>query len=637
MWGCHIDGDYISMNSPSAASAFTPASLKRLAGYSLVEAVIKLCLPQKGLFEEKKTRKGSYVKTEDVILPRTRIEELKKIKIWWDDTSYLGALDSPLQRQIRNIFSEQLEHVSDISSPYRLVLQILFTGEAGGRDTDDKNIRDLRRQKYKNSKKILVLTKAGSLMMSEVLKNLGPFSLDSLNTHRMDFEHPSPLITIIKNSPFLKTVRLYNSAASDYVLKHVGKYCPVLEVLTIHYPHIMNGDKYHYRTFFDGMNKENVLKNVESVSEVPLSFPCLKYVRMQHVSDQLLYILLHFYPDLQFVGFFPNPCWRNLLLPHPQSLKEITNPHKKVPKNLWGDSKNNVSHQSPSTAVLRMPCYLKMIKITFNFLVFQPSEEVLEITQFYPELEHLLISHEEVQYSLAPRKGTCEKLTALVKKLEVTNLSFLNCTTDHLHTYLPTFSEISSYLTGLNLCGKDLEGGEICVLINKCYNLESLKIKLSDGEDVFRLDAQNIQVNTMHTLSSLTLMYDESHNMYNIRDYHIFIQSLIRASPNLKKLEIDQAELESVSTLIAETNVLSNLCTLGVIANSYLWETDEIEESEDQLCQVSDMINVLITLKTIILYMPLCHIKYFRNKYQRTALKIIDGQTKAPDITPYDY
>ena len=28
------------------------------------------------------------------------------------------------------------------------------------------------------------------------------------------------------------------------------------------------------------MNKENVLKNVESVNEVPLSFPCLKYVRM---------------------------------------------------------------------------------------------------------------------------------------------------------------------------------------------------------------------------------------------------------------------------------------------------------------------------------------------------------------------
>ena len=30
--------------------------------------------------------------------------------------------------------------------------------------------------------------------------------------------------------------------------------------------------------FFDGMNKENVLKNVESANEVPLTIPCLKYV-----------------------------------------------------------------------------------------------------------------------------------------------------------------------------------------------------------------------------------------------------------------------------------------------------------------------------------------------------------------------
>ncbi|CAL4124424.1 unnamed protein product [Meganyctiphanes norvegica] len=636
MWGSYIDGDYTGMDFSSVATAFTPASLKELAGYSLVEAVMDLCLPQKGVFEEKKTRKGSYVKTEDV-MPQTRIKELKRIKSWWDDTSWLGALDSPLQRQVRCIFAERLEHVENISSPYRLILQILFTGEAGGRDTDDKNIRDLRRQKYKNSKKILVLSKAGSLMMAEVLKTLGPFSLDSLNTHRMDFEHPAPLIAIIKNSPFLKIVRLYNSAASDYVLKHVGRFCPVLEALTIHYPHIINADKYHYRTFFDGMDKENVLKNVESIGKVPLSFPCLKYVRMQHVSDQFLYILLHFYPDLQFVGLFPNPCWRNLLLPHPQVLKEITNPHKKVPRYLWGESKTNLSHQPPSTAVPRTPCFLKMIKLTFNFLVFQPFEEVLEIAQFYPEVEHLLIAHEEVQFSLPSRKGTCQKLTALIEKLSVTSLSFLNCTTDHLHTYLPTFSEISGSLKGLNLCGKDLEGGEICFLINKCHNLESLKIKLSEGEEVFRLETQAIQVNTMHKLSSLTLMYDESHNMYNIRDYHTFIQSLIRASPNLTKLEIDQAELESVSILIAETNVLNSIRTLGVIGNSCLWETDDFDDSRDQLCQISDMINVLITLRKIILYMPPCHMKYFRNRYQRTALKIIDGQNKVPDITPYDY
>ncbi|CAL4073847.1 unnamed protein product, partial [Meganyctiphanes norvegica] len=440
----------------AASVCRTPIPLKRITPHALTSGLLKQCRPDIILDSYRdtitETTGTNRIDVDKVILyciedfqnPKEKlISYLKSLKEWWHGSNCVASLPLILQKQVLNTFTTALDETEEFSLMYKLLLQILFANDAGG---------SLPFHLREEGVNLLVMSQTDWASFALLLESLAPFHLEGINTGLVEFSDPLPFVTILKNSPNLKTVKLYRvSNNSNILFRLIGTYCPNLEFVMVNIWDIISNNCL-YATFFGGMDKDTVISHLETNKPVPISFPRLKWIHMElkftMPHNSFLQVLLHYYPNLQCV--LPLYMYRGCLptdVLHP--------PDEDI---LWSSQRSS--------------CNLKAVTLKEYCLA---PEAIDKIVKLCPAVEHLNLNDEE-QLEFKSPEAVAKTIRLLSDKLNITCLSL--CTTaENLGLYLPTFSEIGPSLKELNLTLIYKAGAELlCELINKCPNLESLKI-----------------------------------------------------------------------------------------------------------------------------------------------------------------
>lgn len=625
-----------------------PAPLARLSAQKLVDIVIEKCLPynwpfpiysflRKSLVQKenneddreeeqldvlpvKKRNTGDVLDIDTVILlPENEVEkiiymgatvfankkdyerhleakrwvmiELKKLKVWWDGTLILGPISSPLQREIRNVFYNTLQCTGGISLLYRFLLEILFSGKAGG----DRPIKRPRRIHKVAGVNVLKVARGSSDNFSKVLQALKPFSLEELNTLRVEFEDEFVIEEIIKNSPYLRILKLFKSSVHrfkddnvdyDHFLQYpeftnlpLAK-CPLLEVIVI--------DTIQNEAGFDRCFFEKKSHGSGSLEQNYHSFTKLKYVNVHRsYNKNCIHNLLHTYQDLEFIGPFDGLLDSIMMIP---DFEQLTTNETTV-----------VDYE----AVKRKPCNLKTLALQPRHLELA-KKSICNISKFislYPKVNHLILDHRNWKFEVESIMVNCsENLLSLLDGLLVTCLSFLSdiYSGHYLPMYESVFCCIGPSLRELNIEVSKITCEELSKLINCCGNLEILRIGVVG---YCTIKKQSLKVETLHKLSSLSFWFESAFEKSrgNMSMYKQFINDLneycalplITASPNITFLEIDIMEVKTVLEM-SQKGQLKTLETLSVVGESF-WFEEEVDGADKKGFIVSGVADASVT------------------------------------------
>lgn len=645
----------------SAIACRTPGPLRTLVAQKLSQEIIKLCNTNnwlqncKPMFPEEnfkynvvgsdETLQNSNVSCRNI--PNTReenekiVNQLRRLKEWWDDKNGMGSLPPKLRKDIQRVFLHSLALQESMSRVYKLLLQIIFAGEAG-------KDRPTYCREFPVEEEWVYLTETACCGFAAVVDSLGPFSLEELGTFSVYFQNPSPLIAIIKNSPALRTIHLSQNV-SDVLLTHIGSNCSKLEVLLANQSKKAGkfSDAALYKAFFKGFDKATVLESIAHIEDIPLSFPALKWVNLwsDEASDDIcpenvfLHVLLHYYPDVISVTAMGDPILEvdKLMVPEefgsvpraPSKLKEIT---FLLNKRLFSCNPDEPFNLVDLEKLLELYPEIEHITIDdCDHLVTRPYEGINFESMAIDDAGPLIIAgsddteeeddyHETLSYPKSP-SIIGENLKSLLGSFNIKSLLLSNVTMAmwpfHLNIYLPTFHEIGPRLKALNIA---LNGTaklwELGDLINQCINLESLKMRIPgfDEEGTDLLHEENFQLNTLLSLTTLVVEVFQ----YNAREE--FVKCLIEASPNVTHLKIHMDELNVASEISEEKGL--QVQTLSIFSDRL--NPRELYDYEDPLVE---LIEILPSLTTLILDAPEVQIAHFKKLYWKTALKIFNVTT----------
>lgn len=517
-------------------------------------------------------------------LKKKFLNNLKRWKNWWERGEWLGSHTSALRWAVMESFVQALSMRTDISVLLKLLLHLVFTDTFGILPVDDLCVK---------KGEPVALPAEECLTFAKVLESLGPFNLQELSTLKLSFEDQAPLIIILKNSPELRKLYIFQTV-SPRILKHLRKCCKKLEVLTIS---IMNCKALStmdlYKSFFMGMDCELVIKHRQNPRSVILSFPELKSVDIQvPMSNQDYYlfitVLLFFYNNLQCGTALNKEGIPVVALK--KGYKSLCNKDKECHPMFNLRSVRISPDGSPSS-----PLHITGDDVVQMF----PKATSARLNLNYHQ------SHVQAIKAGEWAMNIFEKLEVKIMYVELLPLySSLYDEYRYHDEYLPTFTIIGSLLETLTLDFVD-HGGDprprdptvLTDIIDLCTNLKNLTIKTKDP-----LHCQNLKIK--ETLQSLTVTsFRRSH-------IHAMLQELIFVSPNLTCLATDSCGRRNC-TLWSQSSKLKNLRKLYLKGNVKYHE------------RISTLISELSNLKCVKLYMNNEDVQYFQNLYQYTALDIV--------------
>ncbi|CAL4205224.1 unnamed protein product, partial [Meganyctiphanes norvegica] len=633
-----------------------PAPLARLSAQKIVDIVIEKCLPhnwpfpihaclrkslvQKENYEDEreeeqldilpvKNRKSGDILDIDtvILLPEDEVEkitymgvtvfsekkdyerhleakrwimiELKKLKDWWDGTSILGPLSSPLQREIRNLFYNTLQCMDGISLLYNFLLELIFSVKAGG----DRPIKRPRRIHKVVGVNVLKVARGSSISFSKVLQTFKPFCLEEFNTLRLEFEDESVIEDIIKNSPYLKILKLYKSSVQTFKDTSVDSNdflcvpeftnlplanCPLLEVIVL--------DTIQNESCFDRSLLKKSSQNSGALKSNKLSFPLLKHVNVHRsYKKNHIHILLHTYKDLEFIGPFDGLLDSIMMIPDFEQLNYNTG------------VANNETIVVDYEAVPREPCNLKT-------LVFKPAKKnrwfkelsvdnISKLVSLYPKANHLVFDHRKWKFEIESEMVDCiENVLSSLEGLSITCLTFLSdiYSGHYLPMYESVFYCIGPSIRELNIEVSKITCEELSKLINSCGNLETLKIGVVG---YCTIKKQLLRLEILHKLSSLSFWFESAFEKSrgNMPMYKQFINDLneycahplIAAAPNITFLEIDIMEVKTVLEM-SQKEQLKALDTLSIVGESF-WFEEEVDGVDKKGFIVSGVADASVT------------------------------------------
>lgn len=595
-----------------SSSQHTPASLKYLAGYALGYAAYRRCLRVRWFrFGDRNLQLQILTshESENHIFLRTKlIEELKAVKRWWDgDDSVQGVKHLPLllQQEVGKTFCDILQ--TDLlvdeniisSALYKLLLELLFGYEAGKRYPDHWLELNVPKLNYKALD-----------AFENILTSLKPFNCEVLNlrckrnrksSEKEFLEYSRILKTILQNAPKIRAI-LDISKTSVYPSII---YATQLEVLTF----LELPEEFLFQVFFKNQSQESVIDKFRRKKEIGITFPKLKIVGLPFAFDieghkLFLQVLIHCYPQIHTLYY--------------DDLKSVSC------ELLMSDDIEKLFKNVDRTA-----CKLKSIAFTD---IQQDTKYLQGIKNMCPLLSHMVINDNQ-----NPDACTKEEIDNVLGKFNI------NCLTIKLNWEYMVFPLDISCASTLRVLHLELldsfntkDNNTLCELINTCENLECLKILfMSDYGESHGVHGDlipSISEKRMKIMTRLTTL--SCYGQFGIEEFvkhKTLLNWLIKCSPNLNSLEISRRDIPVVSHL-AESGKLDALESLTLIGEDYClsWVGDLTRYP------IIPLINILPSLRTLVLYMNPKTCAELKRTFNKTSLKIINGTSEFLKDTTYN-
>ncbi|KAK3882563.1 hypothetical protein Pcinc_013073 [Petrolisthes cinctipes] len=509
----------------------TPKSLTKQAARCLANQLVEITLPTLDKYWKRE------IKTIETVMDTkqratnngTLIKHLQSVHQWYHKDKYLC---SHMRQLVGVTCTEVLSSYLIYRNCELLVLftiQLMFCQEAGYLSHSSKVYHSQVSRSY-----------------GEFLQLLVPFHIESLHTTSIDFQHPAPVLVLIKNSPCLREVHLYKNL-SDHVLTHLWKYCPRLESVMLHGDCLVS-EEFLFRMFFAGKGRKQVESSINEKEIVSLSFPNLKNVKMPQglYNDHILFYIQYFYTSVK-------THWTKIIEETrltPYLLKTLLGP----PCCLEG--KGNFEVDS-----------LKLII---------PEDSLDDWTMGKPLLLFPVVRKVDmhITFTQEPVNPTelSEKICDMVERLQCTSFS-------HFFSYHNIMNEgsINIYVPVLKNCWISFVELHICVTayldmrdlftsLNMCPNLKSLSI---NGASIDMSTDQLVGLNTLSNLNSLGVYFWD----FCTSDVTC-LTHILRASPNLEALELFGVSLKTIVQDLAIFGTLDNIKVFSLCETSLLC-TDE--------------------------------------------------------------
>ncbi|XP_042857011.1 uncharacterized protein LOC122243472 [Penaeus japonicus] len=504
-----------------------PKSLFKQAAETFAKQVINRCLPS--------LRQCWVHRQYSICAIGSRIDEAKKllvdVKSWYDKNEWFGNPHSVIRTLVGRGFSEVLRVllIHDLPVPlFVFILQAMFCNEV-------ESLSPVMCDHF---------TKAVSQTVGNFLQAMAPFTLETLHTTSILFDHPMPVVILLQNSPHLREIHLRHNL-SDYVLLHLKNWCPLLEFITLVGRNNISED-YLFATFFRGLKKAKVMEYVDNKSACPLSFSKLKRVRLElHRKnfDEFLFFLQYFYPGIQ--------CNIKKIISgagvYPVAFKSLLDP----PSCLNGKGTFQVD-----TVRFVVPATAGALK------EYDPS-----VT--YSVVRHFSFSCRDI--SKSHYLDALSKIKDLLKLLGCSSV-FLAIYPNAVNTTLvPTvlLQEFGPKLKELHISVHvPIDNETLHIYLNACPNVNLFCIKVTR----FIFDSVNTKAHLRPLLHLETLSIETEYHME--RDlYTQIIENIISAAPRLTTLELIGQDIRKTVRDLALSGKLSEIQILSLywrmIGNSF--------------------------------------------------------------------
>ncbi|CAL4089369.1 unnamed protein product [Meganyctiphanes norvegica] len=566
----------------------SPGSLKQFAVYKVVDMMVSSChmeirfrdLDGKEILDQSLQHDFTIMYNKNNHRKKKLLARLKLMKTWWESPEWLGSHHHPLRAEVWQTFSSALNY-HPITPAYKFVLQVLFCKAAGG-----------HKQGHHIKDKVYTFEKRLCTALSRFLEELGPFNLEELNTHLMIFENPVPLVTVVKHSPKLRVVHFFDQDMEP-VMKQICKCSQNLEMLRANY--VGECDKYLYKTFFNGMSKESVLKAFSNKDEIQMSFPALLHVHMWNRTPAphlFLHVLLHVYTHLESITTL--------------SFHELTPKHLTPLKKYF-------------SSVERSPCDLKGIAFDSYSVFSLPDTVVNSMTVLYPKINHVTLN--DKQQPITESSATIgRKIRNIVTKFGINSLAICSKRGKYipvdLSIYRDTISIVGSKLTCLTLHGMNLDAEMLCELLDNCTQLQSLKISARV--------MMNETLPKLKPLPHLTTLEAWTYRLYDGDNMLLLVFNLVDAAPNIRNLQVNSRIVRNLDPGFGPDSRLQKLERLSLVGRPYCRQVGN-NIMYDSTTRIRQFINALPSLHTLVLYLSDKYIELYKRYYRHKALKIVQG------------
>lgn len=420
---------------------------------------------------------------------------------------------------------------------------------------------------------------------AEFLQFFVPFEIESLYTTCISFQNQMPVVILIKNSPYLKDVHLYKNM-SDHVLTQLRRHCPDIESITMS-GHVVN-EEYLFRTFFNGLYKEQVMKMIDDKEQMKITFPKLKSVTllMDMNCDDIMFYIQYYYKSIK-------TSWTKCIAENrlsPLLLKSLIGP----PFCLKGKGE----------------FYLDILELTIRKNTLE-SWTLQGPPIVFPEVKHISIFHSF--HDIEPRELGA-KIKDIVERLHCTSFSHSSPPAEDLDTLtvcVPTLETFGAPFSEMHLSNFEVLDAKILFrCLNLCPNLKVFSINASRIE--MNNDASYKALNTLTKLNALGM----SVKFLDECDVSC-LTHLIRAAPNLRTIELYGANLQTVVRNLAVAGILSKIKIIS-LHKSIAWFTDQ--DLDDCIFLGRNMASLSVMMLNPVLKQTLYQIKKY---FASTQLKVI--------------
>ncbi|CAL4149283.1 unnamed protein product, partial [Meganyctiphanes norvegica] len=447
-----------------------------------------------------------------------------------------------------------------------------------------------------------------------ILNTLKPFYCEVLNlkgkrnrksSEKEFLEYHQILKTVLQNSPRVWAL-LDISKTSLYPI--IQSHASQLEVLS--FLELSNED--FFPVFFKNQSEECVIEKIRRKKDTVISFPKLKIIGLPFEFDSyshkvFLQAFIHCYPQI-----------------HTLYYDDI----KSVSVNLLMDDCYEIFRLND-----RPPCKVKSIAFSDLLEVTNNSYGLMKIC---PLIRQVIIYAKETEFM-----WTKKDIDNVLNKFNI------DCLTFRIQANYISHPLEFSLVSTLKVLHLELEerltmqqNSHICELIDKCENLESLKIMLISLCDVGLLvehfenhgDVTTISEKNRKIMRNLTtLSCYGSFGGTIVINYEFLLNWLIKYSPNLSCLEISRRDIPVIKQL-AEFGKLDKLKHLTLIGEDYCVSgvTDLVQYP------IKPLVNSLPSLQTLVLYTNSTTCAYLKRTYNKTALKVINGTSELFEETTYN-